>query len=67
MDTIHTAFTTRFRRMNEKMFLAVYNRDAALSVEALHSILNDAHITLMVKPVHTDYQMLTLVMQGRIY
>jgi len=33
VDSAHTAFVTRFRRLNQTMFLAVYDRDAALSAE----------------------------------
>jgi len=33
VDSAHLAFVSRFRRMNTSMFLAVYDRDAAMSVE----------------------------------
>ena len=36
VDSAHLAFVSRFRRLNQTMFLAVYDRDAAMSVEVIH-------------------------------
>merc|ERR1712216_1021748 len=33
LDSVHTAFVTRFRRLDKKMFLAVYDREAALDLK----------------------------------
>jgi len=46
VDSAHLAFVTRFRRVNSSMFLAIYDRDTALSVE-MRTMLKSRHVDMV--------------------
>jgi len=64
LDSMHTAFVTRFRRAEQTMFLAVYDRDAALDLK-LRTMLKRRHVDVVTCwSEHLVYALKGVVVKG---